>query len=157
MKRCSTKAAVSSRVLVTELTRSVEEAFARSDASALADALYKRALENGEPVSPDLVRYVSERSGAPGKLLEAIPVIQGSKKRTAKLREGHMRAAEKRKRAALNIAARLMKEHRRLRVPGRKVQLAELVQAELPQTGNKKRASIRTIRRWIADALIPKK
>lgn len=89
-KRRPTKAgpAVSARVLVTELTRNLDEAFARSDASALADALYKRAIENGEPVSPDLMQYVCKQSqgGAPSKLLETVPVIQNEKRRTAKLR-----------------------------------------------------------------------
>jgi hypothetical protein len=87
-RRSKASPAVSARVLVTELTRNLEEAFARSDASAVADALYKRATEHGEPVSPDLMRYMSEQSrgGAPSKLLEAIPVIQNEKRRTAKLR-----------------------------------------------------------------------
>jgi hypothetical protein len=152
--------AVSARVLVTELPRNSEEVLARSDASALAENLYKRAIESGEPISADLVQYVADlsRGGASAELLKAVPIIQGAKKRVTKLHEGKRQSYENRRMAALIIAARLMKEDRRLRQLKKRSELARLVQAELPlpQTDDKKRTAVRTIRRWLAEASTPK-
>jgi hypothetical protein len=153
MKRGSKKAGPA--VLVTELPRNPEEVRKRSDAFALAEAYANRAIESGEPISPDLIQIVSDLSpgGAAKKLLEAIPVIQGNKKRTANLHEGKGQAYENRRRAALNIAARLMRKDRRLQQPRKTSEIARLVWAELPQTDEDKRTAVRTIRRWIADWL----
>ena len=64
--------------------------------------------------------------------------------------DNRSRAAQHRKRAALTIAARLQTEQPLLRLPGKKLQLATRVWEELD---GPERPSIRTIRRWIAEAL----
>lgn len=160
MKRRSRKAgsAVSARVTITEVTRNLDEAFARSDASALADTLFKRAIENGEPISPDLLQFVSQQSrgGAPSKLLKAIPAIRGSNKRAAKLRKDNLERQEK---AAKDyqlyrkIAGELIAKDPRLRRATRH-RLAPLVRNELNRRGREV-VSIKTIERALKPPTAP--
>jgi hypothetical protein len=148
-------AAVSARVVVHEVPAKPEEVLKRYNAFALADALHDQAIKSGEPVSPNFAKHVTEQHGAAGKLLEAVPVIRSAKKRAAILKESHVQAAEKKKKAVLDIAERLRLEDRRRGVPGRTKHLAGLVYKKLPQpesAKDDKRPSVRTIRRWISEA-----
>jgi hypothetical protein len=137
------------------------EAFAQSaaarDAAVMVDIVYKRVIETGEPISPDLKQWLANQlhGGPASKLLDAVPVVRNAKKRAATLKKSHIQAAEKKKRAVLDIAERLRLEDRRRGVPGRIKHLAGLVYKELPQpesAKDDKRPSVRTIRHWISEA-----
>src|SRR5262249_49502747 len=65
------------------------------------------------------------------------------------------RDAEQRRRGALVVAARLLKENESLRLPRKKSQLARRVRKELAKNGGRPPPQ-RTIRRWL-DEMIPLK
>src|SRR5262249_41274567 len=78
--------AVGARVIIHTVPSKPEEVLKLYNAYALADALYDQAIKSGEPVSPSFKRRVAEQHGAAAKLLDAVPVVQGAKRRTAGLR-----------------------------------------------------------------------
>jgi hypothetical protein len=90
------------------------------------------------------------------------PAVRGDLSR-AKLEDNNLGApsrkrtheAEQRKRAALVVAARLLKENKRLRLPRKKSELATCVWKELAKDGGEPPPH-RTIRRWL-DEMIPAK
>jgi hypothetical protein len=91
------------------------------------------------------------------------PAVRGDLSR-AKLEDNNLGApsrkrtheAEQRKRAALVVAARLLKENKRLRLPRKKSELATCVWKQLAKDGGKPPPH-RTIRRWLDEMIAAKK
>jgi len=110
--------AVSARVVVHEVPGKPEDVLKRYNAFALADALYDQAIKNDEPVDANFKRHVSEQHGAAGKLLDAVPAIQGAKRRTAGLRsenEKQKRDKERNHQEYRDWAGKLSEEQPELR------------------------------------------
>ena len=101
------------------------------------------------------------RAGDLEALFDLVPLInKGSdrnrieRKTLGQANQGSKQTANKRKKAALNIAARLMRERRELRLSRRKSELARAVWERLPTI---ERSTERTIRRWLTEWFKPQK
>jgi hypothetical protein len=87
------------------------------------------------------------------RLIEAAPFVHKAKKRATALNEAHKQAAERKKKAALSTAARLIEQDPGLREPRKIEEVAKRTRDELIKNDDESSA-IRTIRRWIAEAKI---
>ena len=106
-------------------------------------------------------RHASRLRGVGGALFDLVPLInKGSdrnrveRKTLGQANQSSKQAANERKKAALSIAAHLMRERREFRLPRRKSQLAQEVWEKLPTI---ERPTKRNIRRWITEWLKPQK
>jgi hypothetical protein len=140
-----------------DILRYFMEAFAQSaaerDAAAMVNIVYKRAIETDEPISPELKQYLADQlQGGPAnpasKLLDAIPVIKGAKKRVGRIttcNDKRQRKAEGNKQTYRDIAGALIAEKPNLRRATRH-RLADAVRTELSKRMGKP-PSVRTIER----------
>jgi hypothetical protein len=102
------------------------------------------------------------QAGDRGALFDLVPLInKGSdrnrieRKTLGQANQSSKQTANERKRAALSIAADLIRKYPHLRLPRRTSELAKEVKARLVKLGGKQ-LEVRTLRRWLAQA-IPKK
>lgn len=101
------------------------------------------------------------RAGDQEAWFDLVPLInKGSdrnrieRKTLGRANQDSKQTANKKKKAALNIAARLMRERRELRLSRRKSELARAVWERLPTI---ERSTERTIRRWLTEWFKPQK